>query len=290
MLLHAFLTALLLAVPSHVLADYGLINNTVDAVGSPLPMLLPIGTCTAGNACGFVNIAQGIVLRLRPLLMAAGVLAIVIFGYRMIVSQEDDTISKAKNIMSGTLAGMILVYLIDPFIAAFYGQTGEISRGGMAAGAAIIGSELSGLINWVTTIGASLSILMIIVTGMKSLMHATGEDAVGGMRKTIISVGSGIVLLLFHAVMSQGFSDPTMGPSLPFIAPALRVIAAIMSFIALAAVAIVCYAGILCVLSVGKEEQYTKAKGILGRAALGAMVVIVSWSLVQFIVLPFVAE
>lgn len=290
MFFRALLTALFVAIPGRVLADYGLLNETVNAVGSPLPFLLPTGTCTGGNACGFVEIASGVVLRLRPLLTGVAVLVIVIFGYRMIVGQEDDSISKAKTIMSGTLAGLVLVYLIDPFIAAFYGETGEVARGGMAGGAAILTNEVAGLINWVMVIAASLSILMIILTGVKSLAKPTAEDSVTNMRKTILSVLAGLVLLAIHAIVSQGFVDTSAGPSLPFLQPALHIIAFIMSFLGLAALIVIVYAGLLCVLSIGKEEQYTKAKGILARAAIGALIVIVSWGLVTFIITPFIIE
>jgi hypothetical protein len=290
MFFKALLAALLVSVPTHVFADYGILERTVNAIGGPLPYLLPGGTCTAGPACGFVNLAQAVVIRLRPLLTGAAVLVIVIFGYRMIVGQEDDALAKAKTIMSGTMAGLVLVWLIDPFIAAFYGQAGEVAQGGMVAGASVLSAELSGLINWVSVIAASLSILMIILTGLKALGKSTSEDASGSIRKTTISVAAGLVLLVLHTVISNGFIDMDAGPSAAFLEPAIRVIAFLMSFLALAAVFVIVYAGVQLVLSFGNEEAYTKAKGILIRGAIGAIILIVSWALVNFIILPTVAE
>jgi hypothetical protein len=59
-----------------------------------------------------------------------------------------------------------------------------------------------------------------------------------------------------------------------------------MSFLALAAVMVVVYAGFLCVLSNGNEENFTKAKGLLIRAAIGMIVIFISLALVNFVILP----
>jgi hypothetical protein len=279
------LLAASLLLPRTALADYGFVESTVNAVGNALPFLAPTGACTGDAACGFVDLADAVIGRFRPLLSVAGLLAIVFFGYRMIVAQEDDIVTKARGAMSGTIAGLVMVYLIEPFIHAFYGTSGEVPRGAMAEGAALLSAEVSGIINWALVIAAALAITMICVTVVKSFGQATSEEAVGNMRKTIFSVAFGILLLVFRFVLSEGFVESTGNPA-PLLVSALRPVSFVMGFLGMLSLIVVVYAGFRYVLSLGKEEEAGKAKGMLLRAATGAMVIMVSLALVNFVIIP----
>jgi hypothetical protein len=276
------LIALLL--PAAAIAQ-GAINEAVNSVSGNLPTLIATGYCTGGGACGFVEIAAGVVSRFRPILTIVGALVIVIYGYRMIVGQEDDVVTKARVVMSGTISGLVMVYLIDPFIMAFYGRSGEVPQGAMQQGVAVLTAELNGIINWALVIVATISITMIVLTALKAFGQATGEEGIANMRKTIVSVIFGILLLVFRVILSEYFVLSTQNPS-PIMAAVLRPVSYVMSFLALAAVMVVVYAGFLCVLSNGNEENFTKAKGLLIRAAIGMIVIFISLALVNFVILP----
>ena len=281
-----FLLASTLLVPVTVLADYTVINGTVNSVGIALPFLMPVGSLCSGNTgCGFVEIAAGIVDRFRPLLTAVGLLMIVIFGYRMIVSQEDDVLTKARAVMSGTIAGLIMVWLIDPFIHAFYGYAGEVPQGAMGAGAAVLTTEVNGIVNWVLVIVAALAVMMLILAALKAIAQGTSEEGIGNMRKSIFAVVLGIILLVFRFILSDGFVQSTGNPA-PILAAALRPVSFVMGLLAMIGLIVVVYAGFLYVLSFGREDQATKAKGLLIRAALGVIVILVSLGLVNFVILP----
>ncbi len=280
--------ALGLMLPALAYADYSLINNAVESAGSPLPFFVTSGVCQSGTGCGFVEMAAGIVDRFRPLVTVIAILVIVIYGYRMIVGQEEDVITKARGVMSGTIAGLIMAYLITPFIYAFYGNTGEVPRGAMVQGAEVVNVEISGVVNWVLTIVAALAVLMIILTTIKAIASSTGEEGIGNMRKTIFSIAFGILLLVFRVILSQGFVTNTKNP-VPILASTLRIVSYVMGFLGLAAVVVVIYAGFIYIFSMGSEEQPGKAKGLLIRAALGAIVILTSLALVNFVMLPGVA-
>lgn len=258
----------------------------VEVVGSELPFFVPSGfECSGHVACGFVEIAAWMVLRFRPVLTIAGLLNIVIFGYRMIIGQEDEVINKSRAVISGTIAGLIMAYLIEPFILAFYGSAGEVPRGAMAGGAGLLSAEVNGIVNWVLVIAASLSVMMLILSAVKAIGQSANEEGIAGMRKTIISVVFGIVLIVFRFILSGGFVSSTGNPA-PVLAAILIKISYVMGLLALVAVIIVVYAGFQYVLSMGREEQATKAKGLLIRAAIGAVVILLSLSLVNFVILP----
>lgn len=273
-----------LLVPAAAMAQ-GALEQAVNSIGSALPSLEPSGICTGNGACGFVDIAHGIVVRVRPVLTGIGVLVIVIFGYRMMIAQEDDAVTKSRTILTATITGLVMAYLIDPFIAAFYGQAGEVPQGAMVEGAAVLARELNGIVNWALILVAGLAITMIALSAAKALAQGTSEEGVGNMRKTVFSVIFGIVLIVIRFVISDGFVQSTGNPA-PLLASLLRPVSFLMGFLALVAVIIVVYAGFLYVLSLGKEEQATKAKSLLLRAATGAVVIIISLALVNFVILP----
>ncbi len=260
--------------------------DVVEMVGGGLPFLMPSGFVCGGNTgCGFVEIAAGVIVRYRPLLTAVGLLNIVIFGYRMIIGQEDEVITKARAMMSGTIAGLIMAYLIEPFIFAFYGSAGEVPQGAMVQGAALVSSEVNGVINWVLVIVASLAVLMLILSAIKAIGQGASDEGIGNMRKTIIGVVFGIILLVFRFVLSNGFVVST-GNNAPLLAMLLRPVSYLLGFLGMISVIVVVYAGFMYVLSMGNEEQGTKAKGLLIRVALGALVILLSLALVNFVILP----
>lgn len=90
---------------------------------------------------------------------------------------------------------------------------------------------------------------------------------------------------MFRFILSGGFVSSTGNPA-PVLAAILTKISYVMGLLALVAVIIVVYAGFQYVLSIGREEQATKAKGLLIRAAMGAIVILLSLSLVNFVILP----
>ncbi len=295
------LSAIALFLPASAYADYTVVDQTVGAVGSwgglPFMMAVPY-ICTGNVACGFVQIAETAVYQFRPALTIVAVLMIVIFGYRMIVGQEDDVITKARGVMSGTIAGLIMMYLIDPFIYAFYGTGGEVPSSNIAGGAARLTLELNGLLNWAMTIVAALAIVMLILSALKSMGSSTGEEGIGNMKKTIFSVIFGLVLLAVRLVLSYGFiggtyvsagvtyTDPgSLQNPASMLTRLLTPVSFAMGFLALAGIIVVIYAGLLCVFNMGNEENFGKAKALLARAAIGTVVIMLSLALVRFVIL-----
>ncbi len=282
--LRFLLPAIALLVPSLALAQ-NLVSDTVASVGGGLPFMFDSGVCSGNNACGFVQLAEIIVDRFRPILTVVAVLVIVIFGYRMIIGQEDDVITKSRAVMTGTIAGLIMAYLIDPFIHAFYGMGGEVPTVSIEQGVAVMSVEVTGLINWVLVIVATLAVLMIILSALKGIGKSTGEEGIANMRKTLFGVLFGVVLLVFRYILSDGFVASTQNP-VPVLAAAMQLVSFVMGFLALTATIVVIYAGFQCVLNMGNEENFTKAKSLLIRAAIGMILIMMSLAIVNFVILP----
>ncbi len=280
----------LLLAPVTALADYSILNNTVNMVGGAMPNLAEYsGTlCDAvEGACGIAAVAGFLIMRFRPLLTIIGVLAMTIAGLRMMIAQDDDVLNKSRAVMSACIAGIVLAYLIDPFLAAFYGQSGSVQRGGMAQGAAIFSTEVTGVIEWALTIAASLSVLMIIISAVRALKYSfvTTEEGVSHMRKTVISVVCGIVLLVIRFALADSLANDVNNPH-SIISVGVAIAVFIMSFFCLAATCMVIYAGVQLVISWGNEEAYTKAKTILTRSLFGMIVFFSSLAIIRFVVEP----
>jgi hypothetical protein len=278
--------ALLLA-PAAALADYGVLNNAVNMVGGMMPNL---DNYTGGSLCdaldgpcGFAAIASTLLLRFRPLLTVIGIMGMSFAGIRMIIAQEDDAITKARTVLSACIAGIILAYLIEPFLAAFYGQSGSVQQGDMAGGVAILSDEVAGVINWVLVIAASLAVVMIILSALKALTSSTSEEGIANMKKTVISVVVGIILLGIRIALTGAFIS---GNAHSLISIAIGFISYVLAFFCLAAVCVLIYAGVQLVVSWGNAEAMTKAKSILIRSVFGTIVFLLSLALVRFVIEP----
>ena len=55
-------------------------------------------------------------------------------------------------------------------------------------------------------------------------------------------------------------------------------------FLALIAVTIVIYAGVMMIVTLGNEEQYGKSRGLIGRALVGLFVIMISYAAVTFVI------
>ncbi len=284
-----FALALLLA-PAAAMADYSVLNNTVNLVGGMMPNLEVFtggSLCDAiDGPCGFAAIASVLLLRFRPLLTIVGIMGMSFAGIRMIVGQEDDAIGKARGVMSACIAGIMLAYLVEPFLGAFYGRSGSVQQGGMAQGVSILSDEVAGIINWVLVIAASLAVVMIILSALKSFQSSTSEEGISNIRKTVVSVIIGIILLVVRVALAASF---TSGNAESLISIAVAFIAYVLTFFALAAVCVIIYAGVQLVLSWGNSDAMSRAKSIIARAAFGCVVFILSLALVRFVIEPGVS-
>ncbi len=280
----------LLFAPTAALADYSVINNSVNLVGGMMPNLEVFtggSLCDAiDGPCGFAAIASMLLLRFRPLLTIVGIMGMSFAGIRMIIAQEDESIGKARSVLSACIAGIMLAYLIEPFLAAFYGQSGSVQQGGMAAGVSVLSDEVAGVINWVLVIAASLAVVMIILSALKSFQSSTSEEGISNIRKTVISVVIGIILLVVRTALAASF---TTGNAESLISIVVAFIAYVLGFLALAAVCMIIFAGVQLVLSWGNQDAMTRAKSIVIRSALGCIVFMLSLALVRFVIEPGVS-
>ena len=269
-----FLAALIGLFAPHAHASF--IEEVVGAVGVGLPSL-------GYGAQAYVGIAQLFISQIRPLLFIVGVLTITILGFRMIIGQEDESIDKAKTTIIAVLSGIMLAFLIEPFIASFYGVQGE-ALNNLPAAAGMFDTQIGGILNWAMTVAAILAVLMIIVSGLKAVVSPLNEEGITNLRATIVSVIFGMLLLIFRVAISLAFGASGRPDPNYVIAIIVQILTFVLGFIALAAVVVIIYAGILLILNYGREDEISKAKGIIARAIIGIIIILVSIGIIQFVI------
>jgi lysylphosphatidylglycerol synthetase-like protein (DUF2156 family) len=136
---------------------------------------------------------------------------------------------------------------------------------------------------------------MIVASVFTGILSMGSDDAIGKMRRSIFGAAAGITIVIFNGVFLATFNlirvkaaDEGNKPD-PFwiINSGLNVMSAVLLFMALIAVVVVIYAGIMMILSLGNEDQFKKSRTLIIRALLGLFVILVSFVIVQFIVQAF---
>ncbi|OGJ55695.1 hypothetical protein A2706_00950 [Candidatus Peribacteria bacterium RIFCSPHIGHO2_01_FULL_51_35] len=283
------------------------IFETVSSVGGFLPAFTTgANVCQGGVGCGFVNIIASFVANARPLVFIGAFFLIVVSGIRMIITEEEESFGKAKRIISASLTGVILSYLVEPIVNAFYGGLGSgtitagifggigigsVPTSNVPLGASILYIQVMGLINWALVIVGTLTVFMIIVSGFKAMTKAGSEEGVSELRRTVFYVIGGVILIVFAETLNLTFglfSEAPSLPGVPSVAPVAQAIVLIVNFVlsfaALVAVAIIIYCGFQMVLNFGNEEMFTKAKSLLIRVAIGLVLIGMSFAIVNFVI------
>lgn len=300
----AFLFGLLLA-PAQAFAQT--ISLTAAKTGWFLPGFFSGGPgCAGGKGCNIVNIVGAFIANARPLVGIGAVFVITIAGFRMVTTEEEESFSKSKRIISAALTGVVLSYLIVPFVNAFYGGLGagnagtifggiygigSVPQGNIILGASVLFPEVLGIIDWALVIIGTLAVLMIIISGIKAMTKAGSEEGIEEIRRTVLYVAAGLLLIIFRGAINLTLGLSTTQPVVPGatgIAPVaiavVKIVNFILGFAALMAVIMIVYAGLLMVMNLGNEEQFTKAKGLIIRVGIGLMVIGVSFTLVNFVI------
>ena len=279
------LLLLLLPVVAHAnMLD--IINNLGSSAG------LQVSFTGSGYAEGFPGIAGFLREQVLVLLDVVGILLLVYAGLKLIISDEEDKLNKAKRTIAATLVGIMLAHLSIRVVEIFYGSDGT---GGILTPEASVGmlnEEIMGVVDWVLTLVAVLGILMIVVSGMRAIGSFGKEEGIKNLKQTVIGTVTGIFFIIISSAVRATLGLPTDplavavpgDPSpTPIIARGVTIVSAILEYLALIAVAVVIYAGFLMVINFGNEEQFTKGKTLIYRALIGLVIILVSGTIVRFV-------
>ncbi len=242
-----------------------------------------------------------LITRFAPLWITIAILVLVIAGFRLMTSQEEGGITKAKTTLISVLIGGILttvILVMGPmnFInIAYYGTYGNVLP---SAGARTISIEAAGISDWLAMVAVMMGILFIIIAVLRAVASLGDETAYTAARTALLHVIVGIVLIAGAYLVELAFFGSADGPGQvvtgslniepnPLIGLISEKLLIILAVITLIAVGILIIAGFRMILSFGREEEYTAAKSLAIRVVVGILVLLLSYSVVYIVALIF---
>lgn len=285
-----FARLLFMALSLRVLADHGGnvdLSTIADTVaGSPL---LDDPTCFgAGCLFSIVTWAYG---WLQPIFAVVAAFLLVWYGFMLVNSQEEEKLQKAKRMVGASIAALMILYFPFHFITAFYGTgagAGQAIHNPLGS-AAIVATEIAGIVLWLETIVAVLAVTSIIVSGILAVTSYGKEEGRMQFKHTVSAVLFGIVLIALKQVILLTFGLQA-GPALPgpptmvfALVRIVQLVNALLGFAGFLAAAVIIYAGITMALNFGNDEEYSRAKGIILRAVIGLFAIMASLAVIRFV-------
>ncbi len=263
------------------------LTGVITSVGAGMATSFS-GTFWSGGVPG---IADGIVSVIWMIILPIGTLLIVRAGLSLIVSEDENKFSTAKRTISATLMGIIMIRISQQLVVSFYGDGGG-AGGLMGGGQTTLQSTIYGLANWFLVTMAALGAFIIVVSVIRAIGSFGKEEELTNVRQTIFGVASGILMIsLLPAIkLTLGIRDLSpLGAGSTSVQPTsiIREVAGIVSnllvFLSLIAVAIIIYAGIRMIVNLGNDEEFGKSKGLIIRAMVGLVVILLSYTAVVLI-------
>lgn len=282
-------TATLLLLPDFAYAQLSTVVNQV--AGAALPSTLGAGGV---GTVSMVNIVIYLTERLRLVIDSAAVLFLVISGLKLIYRASEEQVESSKRVIGGSIAAIMLAHLGPRFVEAIYGTTGAIggtrweTTGALSGGVSILSVETLGVIRWAETLLAALAVTIIIVSGLRAIADPGSEQGITQLKRTVFATIAGILLIVMREAikLTFGLQEVTLPGSpdaLIIITRIMQIVAGLLSFMALVAVAVTVYAGVMMIIAGGSEEQFRKHRTLVIRAAIGLLVILVSLTLTFFI-------
>lgn len=228
------------------------------------------------------NMFMSLVTASWPLWVVSAIMVLIIAGFAMVTTSDEGRVEKAKNTIIAVVSGGILITIITTLgpvglIGLLYnGTAGYILTSTVSADN--IGLEAIGIAEWLTTIVVVLGILFVIASAIRAVASLGDEAQYESVRQAVLQLLIGLVVIA-SAVIIKRVMYNTGEPSLLINLFASKVVI-VLGFVLTVAIAIIVYAGLRMVLSLGNEEQFNSAKSLVIRAAIGIALILVSYSLV----------
>lgn len=147
------------------------------------------------------------------------VLMIVIAGFRMATSTEEETINSQKQIVLWAVLGLVFVLVVDTFVLQLFygGQTGEdsfvfSSAQNIIRAVGVGKNEIAGFIDWLLPFISSLAVMMIVLSGVRTIMAFGSEDLINKEKMLFYWVTFGLVVIALSKILVNAlYTPPTEG-------------------------------------------------------------------------------
>ncbi len=235
----------------------------------------------------------------------AGIIAIVWIiwsGFSMVTAGGDtDKAKKGRVGMTWALIALSLMLLIEPLVTdSLYGG-GKILPGGALRGRDSIAlsitegtKQIMALIEWFKTIVVVMAVLYFATSGWKMIQLFGDQEAIEKQKKMLVWIGVGLVVIALNEVVINQVvyrtileangqvvfeQDPVRG-----IQEFVGLLKFFLKFLAIIAIGILIYGGVLLIMSFTNEEYTERAKKIIIDAGIGFFIILISFALVSTLI------
>lgn len=220
------------------------------------------------------EIFQNVMLSFVGLADVVGLFMIVRAGLKLTIGQGEDEMGKAKKTIGAVAGALILLNLVPILQVAFLSYAG--------GGGGIIAGEIEGLVSFLETFAGGAAIIYIVVSGIRAVTSWGGEDGISYLKKTFYGVIAGVVVIAAKFAIRTAVYEAHEPSGL--ITIIVRIITNVLALGALVATVVIIYAGLLMIVNFGKDEQYTRAKNLVFRVAIGLVVILASYAIVTLVI------
>lgn len=216
----------------------------------------------------------------RSLVVVISTLMLVRAAAKMIASTSEDKMEEGRRSVGMTIIGIILVSLTYTFVTAFW-NGGDHS---IQSGATELNKQIVGLVRWAQVLVGILAVGMIVISGFKVIASFGKDDGGEELKRAILGAVVGVFLVAFDTLIISTLGFEGNATPTALISLIMSVVAKMLVYLALLAVAVIIYAGIMMIITVGNEEQFQKSKSLIGRVLIGLVIILFSYFVVDFIV------
>jgi hypothetical protein len=244
----------------------------------------------------------------KIILGIVAVVMIVIAGFRVTTSSEEETISTNKQVIVWVLIALVVTLMVDTIVTKiFFGEEYKpfvVDSGVSESGSPIFGEEeniekatrtareeILAVIGWFKRFIGVIAVVMIVLSGTRMILALGKEDLIKQEKVVFFWVGFGLIMLALNEVlvyafysksqMEKGIAAPaTEAEIIQGIAEFAAVITWLLTFLGIIALGAVVYGGFLLVINWGFEEGVEKAKNIITSAIIGLIVIFTSYAIV----------
>jgi len=248
------------------MAAYGFFEDTIQHVGGALP--------NAIGATEFGSIYLTIIESFVGLVSVTGIFMIVRAGFALTASQDEGQLEKTKKTIIAVSTALIIINLAPRVAEAYLSY--------QSGGAGILDTEIRGLLSFFETVAAITAIIFMIVSGIRAVISYGGEDGLAHLKRAIFGIGAGILLIAVKLLILNAVVIERTPTGLLFIIS--RFMQVLLGFGAFVATIVLIWAGLLMIVNLGKDEQYTRAKNLVVRVGIGLIVILISFALVRFVI------
>lgn len=240
----------------------------------------------------FQSIILSLAKVMRNLLAGFAIIWIIISGVQMVTAGGDESkITEQKRSITYAVIGLAVILVLERMIVLVYGVPG-VERG-FVERPEEFSQEIFGIVSFIKALIGAAAILMIIISGFKTITAVGDEEKITKQRKSIIWIIVGIVIILINQfivenlyikpIQEAGVIEPTNVENIINLIG--KVTQFLLGFVGLIAFAALIYGAGTMIANYGNDELVQRAKKIIKNAIIGIIVIISAFAIVSTVIL-----